>query len=307
MERLPLRVGERDTRGGFTVEAAPMSAADNADVFVVHDSPPDAVLARTCAPIVQVIHGRPASNFRPEQNQPGTYNMFGVLFERFGRPRVKRILTMWDLHEQFWTALGMGSKLVNLGTPPIDAERFVVDGYKYRFGEKSGRYNIVIADSWREDIDCFEVAVGVLRAAQEMPEAGIRLHIFAAENHRIGPWQHVFKALKAVDALGEVVERVPYLNDVYRGADLVVTPHRICTRVVGEAVCCGTPVLAHLGNEYAQVVTDTENPAQVASAIRHMMEVGKETFVDSLAEVRERFSLAEASKKLTAMYEEILS
>jgi hypothetical protein len=34
------------------------------------------------------------------------------------------------------------------------------------------------------------------------------------------------------------------MEQIYRSMDMVLTPHRIVTRIIGEAMCCGVPVVA---------------------------------------------------------------
>jgi glycosyltransferase involved in cell wall biosynthesis len=64
--------------------------------------------------------------------------------------------------------------------------------------------------------------------------------------------------------LGEVGGWVTGLEFVYRAADMVITPHRIATRTMREALACGCPVVADTSCAYTPWRADAENPVAFA-------------------------------------------
>jgi glycosyltransferase involved in cell wall biosynthesis len=71
---------------------------------------------------------------------------------------------------------------------------------------------------------------------------GAKLHIYGATKNQKG-WGALLKKIKDENGLGEVLPWVKGLENVYRAADLMITPHTISTRSIRESLACGCPVL----------------------------------------------------------------
>jgi len=74
--------------------------------------------------------------------------------------RVPRMVTFWPHHMKYWQAVVPQERLVCIDPQPVDENRFNPEGKKYDFGEHKGRFNILLADSSREDVDLYEIAHG---------------------------------------------------------------------------------------------------------------------------------------------------
>lgn len=212
-----------------------------------------------------MLHGRPLACFRPEQNSKNHSRSYSLIAELAAWPRVKYMVTMWPDHVPFWRPIVPCRKLYCLDAPPIDERRFCAEGEEHNVGPAHrGDFNILIADSWREDIDVYEIAHAPLFAASKI--RNMRVHFYAVETP-LGPWEHIFTAYRKAGILGEVCARMPDMEKVYRSMDCLLTPHRIATRVMAEALSCGLPVVGGLGCKWTSYTGSPESPQSVAEAL----------------------------------------
>lgn len=304
--RLPSVVGERDERGGDIVETVSQESVYDADVAVAHDGIPERFLARTQMPVMWVLHGRPEACLRVQQK---TGQEIYTLFPRLASwPRVKALVTHWNEHVPYWRHVLPSAKLRSVGAPPVDSARFCMDGPVAEIEpEKRGLFNVVIADSWREDVDVFDVLHAVLEAADAID--GLRVHVYSVEAPRGDwVWEPLFSALRARGICGQVVSRVADMAPVYRSMDALLTPHCFPTRVLAEALCCGLPVVAADGCAYTIYTGRISSPENMARALESCaVDVEMDRMGARAAAVASScaFTLGAFAEKMTAIYMEI--
>jgi glycosyltransferase involved in cell wall biosynthesis len=224
---------------------------------------------------------------------------------------------MWSEHEPYWRMFVPPAKLVSTDDPPIDADMFkpnAKDSFKLP-GKQNllGKINILIADSWREDVDCFEAACGALRIAESIK--GARIHFWGveakADSTPVGAWEEVFSRLRKLGALGHVFGRMPHMEVVYRAMDFVLCPHRICVRVMGEALASGVPVLSERGCRYTPYQASFNDPNEIlSSATRLLVDLrrdGKNVKKACRQQAVDKFSLPVFGAKLGKIYEAVLA
>ena len=102
-----------------------------------------------------------------------------------------------------------------------------------------GKTNIVVTDAWREDVDPFTAVHAFALSARAA--TGWKLHIYGRSKN-LRAWAALLKRIQDDGNLGQVIGWVKGLDNVYRAADLMITPHTIHTRAVREALACGCPV-----------------------------------------------------------------
>ncbi len=265
--REPATVGSIDDRAGFRIKTVSWQSALDADVIVAHTGIDDSWVVQSQAPMVWLLHGRPLDAFRPEQNRGRrSYSIMGEVAQW---PRVRAMLTLWREHVEYWQVMMPPEKLVLIDDPPIDKQRFSPQGPRYEIPARyRGETNVLIADSWRDDVDTFEVANSTYHAAKTIP--GVRVHFCAMEfpldeNGRAtptGPWTHLLDAYKQVGVLGEVFARLGDMQNHYRAMDVLLTPHVIATRTLLEPMACGVYIIGAPENRWA---TATANPASAKS------------------------------------------
>lgn len=304
-------VGQHDDRGKERVTGKTWEECRDADVFVVHGTFVDRWLAQTSTPVVVALHGRPQACFRPEQN--GKSNTFSLMCEFAMYERVKVMLTMWAEHMPYWSRFMPGDRLETTDHPPIDCDMFSPHGVTIDIPrEQRGRRNLLICDSWRDDVDCFEAAVGAIHAAKLVP--GLKVHFFGVEHKEGKPpqcWEHIFTALRNMNSLGLVSGRILEIASVYRSMDLLLSPHRIGVRTIGEALASGIQVVAESGCRYTDYTAQMQDPESVAAKIEHCIADldNDETAMSANARMTavSHFSLNQFGEKLGPIYEKALS
>jgi glycosyltransferase involved in cell wall biosynthesis len=186
------------------------------------------------------MHGRPESSFRLESN--GKVGVYSFLRGIATDEKYKRFVTFWPQFAPYWKVILPADKVRAL-TPPVDLQSWNPDGPRgYQFHGKRGTTNIVIADMWRDDITPFHVVHAAAIYCQK--HHGAKLHLYGL--HRTKALDVLLAALESIGVLGEAVGMVDGLANVYRAADMLVSPHAIATRAIREAMACGCPVIAPL-------------------------------------------------------------
>lgn len=304
--KMPRQIGASQVRGDFSVVTVDVHKVKDFDVFVMHDSFDAEFLDSTSAPIIKVLHGRPLYCYR--QQQLGRQPMFDYYHEESENERIKIWLTMWDEFIPFWEQVFGTEKIRCTGDPPIDQVIYNPEGIVHDFEEgKKGDFNILIADSWREDVDPWEMVHGAIRAGQEID--GLKIHVYGVpQPGPLGAWEHHFRLMRELHIDGEVMARMPNMEQVYRAMDLVLTPHRISTRIPAESMCCGTTVLAANGARYTQFTCDPSDPLDVAEKIKDVQIAKRDNSMlqaDTLGKANV-FGLPAFGKKMTTFYEEAI-
>lgn len=286
----PGLAGSVDKRGATELVTVTPEEALSADIIIAHSGIPDNWIVGSQSPIIWVLHGRPAACFRPEQ--VGHMNSYTLVSKLARWPRVRTMLSFWPYHTSFWKAIIPEDKLKCLPAPPIDGVRFNPNGKKHEF-KISGDYNIIFADTQREDINIFEPIHGALEFVKSSTKSVV-FHFYGMPVD-LGPWEVILLELKKQNALGDVWHRKTEMEDVLRAADLLISPHRITTRIIGEALSCGTPVIAN-GCEFATWNCNTMEPSNVAATI-------EKAIADIEAPVSsDVFALSNYSKSMESIY-----
>jgi len=306
------RVGTRDDRGGFLLSTSSVEDAKGADIIVGHDVVPEDVMKVTSCPVVMICHGRPLDCFRPEyQGRNMAYSFHGD-FSR--QERCAFMVTLWKEHLPYWSVLVDDKKLRCIGPPTLDMSRYKLEGEVHKFPEgKSGKFNLLVADSWRSDVDCFEIA----HVPVELYKRGFKdfkIHFYAVDQP-LRSWEWIFRKYRELGIQGEVWARAPRMDEVYRAMDLVITPHKIATRIVMEAQCCGCPVMGDERGQEELFWLEGSMPdrpevmaKQVDEVLSSLEKRNREEWRMSVAAHGEMvFSEKEFSKRMQGVYEEALS
>ena len=222
-----------------------------ADVIVSHSGVPDEQFKDCPAPRIHIAHGRPNSSFRIEQSgQTPIYSMYKTFNDD---PRWKYMITLWEGFEQYWKLVFPEVKTF---TPFVDLDEWTVEENDYDFGGNKGDINVVVSDIWRLDKTPFHVLNAFVLFAEKHP--GAKIHFYGLSPDGRGR-DTLLNALKERGILGETAGMVLNLKEVYRAADMLITPHTIATRTVREALACGLNVVAGLGNPYTEYTAYDED------------------------------------------------
>lgn len=232
--------------------------AKEADLLVHHTNIPDPIKSMGI-PIVLAIHGRPESTFLLEHRR--ITSVYGLTTEHGRDPRYRAFITFWQEY-MFHLGLQVPKDKLFCIPAPVDLTHYIPKGEKHTF---EGSPSILIVDMWRHDVTPFNIIMAATRFAQDYaPEA--KIHILGAQKNKRS-MKSLMNVLKKAGVLGQVFPLVENTEICYRGADMVVTPHNIATRVVREALACATPVVAGLGNPYTRYTADYRQADKFATAI----------------------------------------
>jgi glycosyltransferase involved in cell wall biosynthesis len=217
-------------------------------------------------PIIHCLHGRPESSFTLEST--GKLGVYSFLRATSQDPRYKLWVTFWRHYRTCWELLVPPEKLRHV-TAPVDLKAWSPDGPKgYQFRGKRGDINVVCADMWREDKTPYHVIHGFCEFAKTHP--GSRLHLYGVLRNKA--IDVLLEQIEARGWLGEVAGYVKGLDHVYRATTLAISPHRIATRSIREALACGCPVVADCGSECSPWACDPENYCGYAAAMDDLVQ-----------------------------------
>ena len=297
-------VGSVDDRAGFKLTTASIKELDTADVIIDHCGIPLDWVARNQVPIIFIVHGRPLDSFRVEQGS-SNQTSFSYMSNIASWPRVKKMVYFWPEYEPFWSIFPKEKSAV-FEYPAMDELRFNPDGIKHIIEDKHrGDFNILICDSWgRKDVDMFEIINGIIQAGKEIKN--FKLHFYGVSTPIQPCWDVLYKEMYKLNCMGELCGRMLDMDQIYRGMDCVLTPHRIITRVVGEALLTGIPVIASEGCSVAQFLCDPHDPLSVANAIKQFINSDQKVNRENALRESKKFHLANYSKEMGKIYKEIM-
>jgi glycosyltransferase involved in cell wall biosynthesis len=297
------KVGQIDDRAGFKLETADPALINESDVIVMHTGVYDSWLVKCQSPILWVIHGRPLACFRPElQGKGESYSLYQNLAQW---KRTKKMIYFWEEFTPHWDVFVSDEKKLVFDYPVIDENRFNAFGEIHTLQNK-GKYNLLICDSAREDIDLYEMVIGCIEAVKQIP--GLKIHFYGFDFPIPNCWNIVLGRLKELGGLGDVSGRVTNMELVYRAVDCVISPNRIITRTIAESLCCNTPVIAQLGCKVADYTCDMADTYDVVDAIKTFInDYDSGTSKIGVFERSKVFNMHHYSNKMNEIYKEVVN
>lgn len=235
VDPLPHEDGARGEDRGVPI--ADFEWAAEADLIVNHSGFDNTPLEHTEQPVLHVAHGRPLSTFMGERSgqAPGlTWQT-----QRKARDRYRGAVTFWPEYEPYLRNIWRPKPVATV-PPSVDLEYWSPADSDYDFSGRRGEYNVIMTDPWsREDAQPYHCIHAFALFRQIVP--GARLHIFAWDGNR--------KAVTGLtnllgDGGGMMTRWVTNLRYAMRAADMLITPHRIYTRSIREAMACGLQVVS---------------------------------------------------------------
>ena len=215
--------------------------AQEADVLVDHSGlDADGLGQSIRKPVVFVSHGRPASTFWGERN--GRAPAISYWAVRNKDSRYKAVATFWPEHAAYLKEI-WDETPVHVIPPSVDLDFWKPGPNGHAFAGKRGKINVIVSDMWRDDVDPFTSLAAFLLFAKR--NEGTRLHIYGLPNNRKAINVYLGKA-KERGQLGVAMGHVTGLEHVYRSADMLISPNKIYTRTIREAMACGLQVVSGL-------------------------------------------------------------
>lgn len=295
------------------LDVASVNWAADADVFVLHSRIPPGLAGKK--PTVAVLHGAPeyvfySELFRHKQGDGGYTTLIA-----YGKDEsIRKFITFWPRHERYWKAI-LGDEKIEVVSAPVRASEFTPDGPEESFA-KSGKFNLGFCDTWRPTFfkDPFQIIVGVRTFWQRFPD--VRLQLFAIPTDRKrtdewgGLWDRNINAIRAQgDFIGDIWQLHTDIAKVYRALDAIVTASVDASRVIREALSCGTPIVAPYGCPYTNYPCDIGDPSSVADSLcelRKDLEEKPEEVREHCLTTARQFSDADAARQFVAVLERVL-
>ena len=290
------------------VPVADPHTLESCDVVVSHSGLPSSVEHDPKGkPIIHVLHGRPKSSFLLDDND--SLHVYQHMAYAKHAKHYRYFVTLWEPHLHLWKLVLPIAKLRYVQSPvdleywcPPEADEKIDHG----FCGQGGSYNVVCADPARIDSDPYFVVHAFYQFALKNP--GAKLHLYGVgKSVESTAWKLLLLALKNADMLGEVCAWSEKAREMYRAADLVITPHNIATRTVREALACGTPVVAGSLCHAAPYKAESEDTLSYAAAIQEaydaqQREVSPKTYRNRAVTF---FDPAVTAASMKLLYEEV--
>jgi len=250
------------------VHTVPLAwAFDEADIVVRHTSIPEKILDEK--PVICALHGRPENSFRLEQYK--TAFVISSLRKAASEGKHKAFITFWPEYLFYWSRM-LGIKIFFV-PPPVDLNTYIPDGLRHSFGKHEGSPNIVVADRWREDRTPFNLIFAAQYFRENFyPDA--KLHIYGISITKSSAINFFARMQKRKNngVVGQTFGVMAYIADVYRGADFILTPNMIATRIVRESMASGLPMVAPLGCQYTPFTAEPRDLKSFALAMKECWE-----------------------------------
>ena len=284
-----------DHRGDFKLDLSHSDLLDTCDVILAHTGVPDLWLARNQVPVVWVMHGRPLACFRPNDG-----NSFTLIHHLSKWTRVKKMIYFWEEFKPYWENIIPSNKLALVDSPVGDEVRFKPDGDCYKEMRLEGFKNFLICDSIREDICIFDVINGCIHASKYMND--IKFHFCGVDEYHKDKYQLLFGKLQELGSLGSLNARITDMEKAYRAVDCCITPQKIATRSVLEALMCGCGLISDIGNRYSDVQYDVTKHQELVTEISKYLNHHPRNEI-----ARTKFTTDKYNERMKIIYKEVLS
>lgn len=301
------QIGAIDNRGDFNLKTCDPKMLDFADIIIMHTGVNDSWLVRNQTPLIWAVHGRPLACFRPERMDKG--NSYSLYWTVAGWKRTKGMLYFWEEFRPHWSPIFQGKDIV-LPYPVIDEIRFN-NKEKYKL-QNPGEINLLVCDSEREDVDLYELSVGLLEAVKQFP--GLKIHYFGLDmknNDLPNCWNILLGEIKKYNGLGDVSGRVKDMQKIYNSVDCLISPNRIITRTIGEALTCGVPVISQNNpiNLVSDYTCDMSDPKDILEAVSLFIKDRNNNTInrDNINKRAQVFNLKVYSDYMNEVYKKVIS
>ena len=297
--------GEYKSRVGLVdsvIETVSPDEAKDADILVRHSAIPPEIV-KLNKPTVLMLHGAPEYMVRLDHAKKTN-----VLRDACrSAKKAVAVVTFWKEHVFEWETL-LGVK-IEYCPAIVDLDKWNPEGKAFDFGPgihivSTGMFR----NEYRTPYECIWAAAEVVKE-----QSDVHLHIFGCptDPRPEAPYRRLIHQLvtnKLVDSVHGLVTNLP---EIYRGADLALTPHVVASRTVRESLACGCPIVGGDGNSFTDCRADPDYRSGFKSQIK--LAIGN-IRTSSNREIRIARDMAEqefaptlAGKRMKEIYEKVLS
>lgn len=276
-------------------------ALREADIAIRHTSIPDSVFQKI--PVILALHGRPENSFRLEQ-----YDISPVISsvrQAAMSGKYDGFFTFWQEYAFYWNWITGGAK-VQYVPAPLNFDEYTPEGPRHDFGQFKANINLLIADIWRED----HIPFNLIFAAQYFKERyypDTRLHIIGVSSVKKKCFSFL-ASLQHQGVIGQIGGVTGKLAEIYRSADILLTPNIIATRIIRESMASGLPIVAPHGCQYTEYTAEPRDYKEFARVIKQCYELsGPDTRSELRRKAMKLFNGQASAEAIKRMCEKILN
>jgi len=281
------------------------SWAKSADIIVRHSAIPP-YIQELNKPQVMCLHGRPEYLFMLEYGKK--YKILSEYYSCAADPRYRAFITFWEEHLKFLNIL-LPDKKIDFVPAMVNQTAFNQSGIRIDYGDEGGEPNILIADMFREDITPFNVLLAAARFVKEYCP-GARVNIYGLQRMQETPVKDLVEKMKAAGVIAQAEPLSKNMAHIYKANDILITPHRIATRVIREACASGLPIVAGMGCPYTKYTADARDTdgfaAEIDKCWNDVQENRKQASQSSIDIADNEFSLKRAGKAALRVYDRVM-
>jgi len=283
---------------------------DDADIMLRHSDIPKDFMNKDI-PYVMCLHGRPENTFLVGYRSgkypiKSKHDIYKIIQSKQYDKNCVGYITFWEEYLELFKDL-LPNASVNFVPAPVDLDKYNPEGKKRKF-DVDGSPNIIVTDMWRDDVTPYNVIQGAIHYIKHY-NSDAKLHVY-------GIWGNDYrrdflKMYQDKGYIGEIQKFVLGLENVYRSADIMVTPHTIATRTVREALASGLHIVAGGGSMYAGHTADPRNYEEFSKAIDSCWGDVCNEYSDSKVLYRElaekEFNMDDVGRKMKGTLEYLLN
>jgi len=296
--------GRSDNSTGDLITSKNISWADDADVLVLSSAVPEDY-KRKGKPLVMIMHGCPRDIFEAElfHLTPDNPAAFSTFLSFVNSARFSAFVTFWKEHYDYYKNYVPNCYYVPAG---CNLNKWTPDGHKYKFNG-SGSPNIIFAEAWRFMKHPYHILHGVALAHETLPD--LRLHLYGVPSKDKHLWITFCNTAKFNTFIGEFDHIITDIDDVYRSADMVITPIEVAHRITRESTACGTPVIA-AGYEHSSYSFHPFKPNEMAEQIIrcwHDLQENPEAVKQQCRETATKYmDIMDTARGMQEIYEKVI-
>lgn len=282
------------TDGSFKSEKLDWSYG--ADVLVRHSSIPQH-LRNAGIPTVLVLHGRPESSVRIEQQK--IMKVVSSIRGCVSDERYKAFIVLWPEFMDIWSNIVPTNKLFYIPAM-VDLDEYKPDNEPFDLAEYNSSPNVLLADIWRDDVIPFNV---LFAAEKFVKKHGGKVHIAGLPKSFLNPVGPFLISMKDKGTVGHIFGQIKHIKGMYIACDIMVTPHVIATRSIRECLASNTPIVAGSGCRFTPHQANPKDIDSFAEAIERCWQ-DKSQKPREVAE--KEFNLEQAGQSTRKVFEKIL-
>ena len=235
------------------------SLAEDAEILVRHSAIPPEIV-KLNKPTVLMLHGAPEYMVRLDHAKKTNVLRDAVRSAK----KAAAVVTFWKEHVFEWETI-LGVK-VEYCPAIVDLDKWNPEGKAVDFGPG---IHIVSTGMWRNEYRTpYECIMAAAEVVKEQPDVHLHVYAVPTDDRPEAPYRRLMHQLYVNGLISTPHGMVNNLDEVYRGADLALTPHVVASRTVRESLACGCPIVAGTNSYYTVYAANSDCRENFKGTIR---------------------------------------